>query len=50
MYTYYYWLCHTACKILVCQPRIKPESSAVKAWRPNNWTARELPGINIFYA
>ena len=47
---YYYWLCHTACKILVRWPQIKPESLAVKAWRPNIWTARELPGIYIFYA
>ena len=47
---YYYWLCHTVCKILVRWPQIKPESLAVKAWRPNIWTARELPGMNIFYA
>ena len=34
---------HTACGILVPQPGIEPEPSAVKALSPHHWTARELP-------
>ena len=32
-----------ACGILVPRPGIEPGPSAVKAWSPNHWTARELP-------
>ena len=33
----------SAVQILVSQPWIEPEPSAVKAWSPNCWTVRELP-------
>ena len=32
-----------ACRILVPQLELEPGSSAVEAWNPNHWTARELP-------
>ena len=37
------WLHHMACRILVPQPGIKPESSAVRLWSPRHWTIREFP-------
>ena len=39
----YFWLRHTACRILVPRPGIEPVPSAVKALSPNHWTAREFP-------
>ena len=39
----FFWLLCTACGILVPQPGIEPETSAVKAQSPNHWTAREIP-------
>ena len=39
--------CHIAFGILVPQPGIKPEPSAVKVQNPNHWTAREFP-LTIF--
>ena len=33
---------HVACRILVPQPGIEPGPLAVKAQRPNHWTAREF--------
>ena len=39
-----FWPCHVACGILVPRPVIEPGPSAVKAWGPNLWTAREFPG------
>ena len=35
--------CTIVCAILVPRPEIKPAPSAVKAWSPNHWTAREFP-------
>ena len=37
------WPSHKACRILVSQPGMEPTPSAVKAWGPNHWTAREFP-------
>ena len=37
-----------ACGILVPQPGIEPRPSAVKAWSPNHWTAKEFPSFIIF--
>ena len=28
--------------------RIKPQLSAMRAWSPNHWTARELPGVCLW--
>ena len=39
---FFFWLSHMACGILVPQPGIEPGPSAVKAWSPNHWTAREF--------
>ena len=40
---------HTACGILVLQPGIEPEPSAVRAWSPNYWTSKELLEIFNFH-
>ena len=40
---------NAACAILVPWPEIEPMSSAVKAYSPNYWTAREFPVINIHW-
>ena len=40
---FWWWACHVACGILVPQLGIELGSSAVRAWSPNHWTARELP-------
>ena len=32
-----------ACRILVPQPGIEPGPSAVEAWSPTHWSAREFP-------
>ena len=37
-----------ACGILVSQPGIEPEPSAVKARHPNHWTTGEFPKVNIY--
>ena len=37
-----------ACGILAPQPGIEPGPSAVKASSPNHWTARELPGVEVY--
>ena len=39
---FFFWLCDTACRILVPQPGIEPRPLAVKAPGPNHWTAREF--------
>ena len=44
------WPSCIACGILVPGPGIEPMPSAVKAWSPNHWTAREfLLFLNKFY-
>ena len=42
-----FWPCQVACGILDPQPRVEPGPSAVKAWSPTHWTAREFPRICI---
>ena len=37
-----------ACRIFVLCPGIQPGLSAVKAWSPNHWTAREFPQFSGF--
>ena len=32
------------------RPEIEPSPSAVKAWSPNHWTAREFPETSFFYS
>ena len=34
--------------ILVPQPGIEPRPSAVKAWSPNHWTAREFASLFLY--
>ena len=43
----FFWLHHPAYEILVPRPGIEPVPSAVKAWSPNYWTAREFPKVFI---
>ena len=45
----FFWLCHTACKILAPQPGIEPVLPAVEAWSPNHWKAREIPSKWYFW-
>ena len=40
---FFFWPCHTACRILVPQPGIKPVPLAVEAQSPNYWITREDP-------
>ena len=39
---FFLWLCHTACRGLVPQPRVKPVPHAVAPSSPNHWTAGEF--------
>ena len=36
------------CGILVLQPEVEPEPSAVEVWIPKHWTTREFPEVNVF--
>ena len=38
---FFFWPCHTACRILVSQPDIEPTPSALEAWSLSHWTTRE---------
>ena len=40
---FFFWPHHGACGVLVPQPGVEPAPSAVRAWSPNHWTAREFP-------
>ena len=41
---FFFWPHRSACGILVPrQPGLEPGPSAVRAWSPNPWTAREFP-------
>ena len=42
------WPRCAACGILVTQPGVEPGPSALKAWSPNHWTAREFPRRIVF--
>ena len=44
---FFFWLSHAACRILVLRPGIEPLLLEMKAWRPNYWTAREVPFILV---
>ena len=37
------WARHTTCGTLVLQPGIEPTLPALKVWRLNHWTVREVP-------
>ena len=41
--TFFFWLSHEACGILVPWPGIEPGPPAVEAQSPNHWTSREFP-------
>ena len=45
---FFFRLCCAACGTLVPQPGIEPRPMAVKAPSPNQWTAREFPGIKFY--
>ena len=47
VFVFVFGLCHTACEILVPWPGIEPEPLAVNVQRPNHWTAREFPRMNL---
>ena len=38
----FFWLCYTACRILVSGPGIEPAPSALGAWSPSHWTTRQV--------
>ena len=40
-YYFYFWLYYVACRILVPQPRIELQPTAVEALSLNHWTTRE---------
>ena len=48
LFIYLFWLCLTACEILIPRPGIEPGPSAVKVQSPNHWTAREYPATALF--
>ena len=53
MLIFFFWFHHKASGILVPRPGIEPALSAVKAQRPNHWTAREFPKhifVNPFHS
>ena len=43
-----FWPCHTACGILVPQPRVEPRPPSVKVQSLNLWTTREAPPLGNF--
>ena len=44
----FFWLCRTACGILVPRPGMKPGPSAVEVQSPNHRTAGEFPNFCFF--
>ena len=46
----FFKLCHMACKILVPQPGIEPEHTAVKTPSPSHWTTREVPPVKFSHS
>ena len=44
IFTFSFWLHHTACGILVPRTGIEPGSPIVDVWSPNHWTTKEFPG------
>ena len=45
-----FWLCHTACDMLVPQPGIEPQPSTVRAWSPNHWTVKEFLTMSVQFS
>ena len=45
---FFFWLCLMALGILVLQPRIEPESPALKKQSLNHWTARKFSLVKLF--
>ena len=43
-----FWPCHTACRILVPQSRIKSASPVVDVQNSNHWITREAPRLPAF--
>ena len=41
----HFWLCQTACRILVPRPGIPPICSAVEAWSLIHWTIVDIPNL-----
>ena len=39
---FFFWLYHTACRILVPQPEIESVSPVVEVQRLNHWNTREV--------
>ena len=46
-HTFFFFGC-TSSGVLVPQPGMEPVPPAVEAWRPNHWTAREVPPLYYF--
>ena len=44
---FFFWLHHTACRVLVPRPGIEPMPRAVEVQSRNHWTAREVPRFLI---
>ena len=40
---FFFWLHHTACRIIAPQPGTEPGPLAVRLQSPNHWTTREFP-------
>ena len=43
---FFFWPCHTSCRILVPQPGVKSGATAVRAPTPNHWTTRKFPVLS----
>ena len=48
LFYFIFWLCCSACGILVPLPGIKPASSALEVQSLNHWTTREIPDLHSF--
>ena len=40
---FFFFFCHSACRILLPQPGVEPMHPALEVLSPNHWTAREFP-------
>ena len=43
-FLFFFFFFHASCRILVSRPTLKPVPSALGAWSPVHWTAREFLG------
>ena len=48
LFYFIFWLCYSACGILVSLPGIKPASLALEVQSLNHWTTREIPNLHSF--